>query len=222
MSPGGAPDGHVPASRRIGRRVDGFETADEDGGVPSHPDPDAARRLLGVAADSDLVEIRRAYRSLMRRHHPDATGSPDATRAAELAEAYAALVRPGPGTGAGPAGGVLAPRGRAPVPPPDGPPRATIVADGIISVEAPPDETFLRLLDVLEDLGEVTYRDRAAGDLGVLVHTAAGVPCAVAVSLEARSIDTLVLVDLEPLDPDAAVDVGDLLAQLAAGLAAGS
>lgn len=40
--------------------------------------PDEARQLLGVSADADAREIRRAYRRLARQHHPDAGGDPSA------------------------------------------------------------------------------------------------------------------------------------------------
>ena len=30
-----------------------------------------ARRILGVSANADSIEIRRAYRQLVKQHHPD-------------------------------------------------------------------------------------------------------------------------------------------------------
>jgi hypothetical protein len=47
--------------------------------APAMP-PDDARRLLGVARDASLADIRAAHRRLIARVHPDAGGS------AELAE----------------------------------------------------------------------------------------------------------------------------------------
>ena len=41
---------------------------------------DDARRLLGVAADADLEEIRAAHRRLIARVHPDAGGSEELAR----------------------------------------------------------------------------------------------------------------------------------------------
>jgi curved DNA-binding protein CbpA len=53
-------------------------------------------RVLGVARDASMPEIRRAYRRLARRHHPDqnpAADGPEHFRA--LAEAYEVLNDPG-------------------------------------------------------------------------------------------------------------------------------
>lgn len=36
-----------------------------------------ARRILGVSANSDSTEIRRAYRQLVKKHHPDVGGDPN-------------------------------------------------------------------------------------------------------------------------------------------------
>ncbi len=51
--------------------------------------------VLGVRADASVREIRRAYRRLARRHHPDLNPRPDGPeRFAELAHAYAMLSDP--------------------------------------------------------------------------------------------------------------------------------
>ena len=51
--------------------------------------------LLGVRIDASAREIRRAYRRLARRHHPDVNPRPDGDRRfAELAHAYAILNNP--------------------------------------------------------------------------------------------------------------------------------
>jgi curved DNA-binding protein CbpA len=52
-------------------------------------------RVLGVARDASTSEIRRAYRRLARRHHPDRNPGPDSPeRFQTLAEAYAVLGDP--------------------------------------------------------------------------------------------------------------------------------
>jgi curved DNA-binding protein CbpA len=51
--------------------------------------------LLGVSSDASAREIRRAYRRLVRQHHPDLNPLPDGpARFAELTEAYATLNDP--------------------------------------------------------------------------------------------------------------------------------
>ena len=51
--------------------------------------------ILGVARDASAPEIRRAYRRLVRQHHPDRNPEPDgAERFRTLAEAYAVLNDP--------------------------------------------------------------------------------------------------------------------------------
>ncbi len=47
---------------------------------------------LGVARDASTSEIRKAYRALARKHHPDVSSDPDAAaRFAAIAEAYEVL-----------------------------------------------------------------------------------------------------------------------------------
>jgi hypothetical protein len=50
--------------------------------------------VLGVSPDASQAEIRRAYLTLARRHHPDAGGNADDMR--RLNEAWAALSAPTP------------------------------------------------------------------------------------------------------------------------------
>lgn len=51
--------------------------------------------VLGVSRDASAREIRRAYRRLARRHHPDLNPRPDGSeRFAALADAYAILNDP--------------------------------------------------------------------------------------------------------------------------------
>jgi hypothetical protein len=171
-------------------------------------DLDEARAVLGVSPDASPDDLRHAYRALMRRHHPDvARNDPSATtRAAELTSAYALLT------------GHSSPElGGRPPPPPaaDPPPHTEVRADGAVIVEAPGNETFLRVLDALETIGDVTYRDRSAGYLQAIVHPADGPLCTMAVAIEPRSVDTLVLVSLDSMDGNAAPPIDPILHELA-------
>jgi hypothetical protein len=163
--------------------------------------------VLGVTADSSAEDVRRAYRALMRRHHPDiARNDPAATaRAAELTSAYALLAGHVPPE----------PARRSTPPPPDPPPHAQVRADGAIIVEAPGNETFLRVLDALETVGDVTYRDRSAGFLQAMYQPPGGPLCTMAVAIEPRSVDTLVLLALDPMDGSAVPPIEPLLHELA-------
>src|SRR5689334_10420065 len=57
-----------------------------------YADP-SALAVLGLAPGADRAAIDRAYRDLMKRHHPDMPGG-DASRAAEVNRAYRDLVSP--------------------------------------------------------------------------------------------------------------------------------
>lgn len=52
----------------------------------SDPEYRAALALLGVSADSPPATIKRAYRRLLSRHHPDKLGAADAVRLAAATE----------------------------------------------------------------------------------------------------------------------------------------
>lgn len=56
-----------------------------------------AARTLGVAPGSDAATVRRAFRRLALRHHPDAGG--DAATFRAVREAYDLLVEAAPSTG---------------------------------------------------------------------------------------------------------------------------
>ncbi len=60
---------------------------------PNGADP---HRVLGVARDATEDEIKRAYRALAKRHHPDA-GKGSVDRFLEIQAAYEALIGGGPG-----------------------------------------------------------------------------------------------------------------------------
>ena len=51
--------------------------------------------VLGIARDASLVEMKRAYRELVKLHHPDRNpGLDHEARFREIAEAYATLSNP--------------------------------------------------------------------------------------------------------------------------------
>ncbi len=116
--------------------------------------------LLGVAPDADENGVRRAYRALARRLHPDVNKAPDAAeRFAALAEAYTVLSDPdrrraydlsrhAPPSWGGSSGGI--------------PDAARQSRQGRYANTVPPAEPSLRGLDVEQDV-RLTLREAAFG-----------------------------------------------------------
>jgi hypothetical protein len=160
-------------------------------------DFDDALDLLGLDRSSDWAAVRGAYRASMRHAHPDvATG--DAVIARRLNEAFA-LLEP------------VFRRGEPAPPPPAPPPPARAAApraawgdeldvarvdDDALALVAPAEEVFLRLLDALHELGDVTYADPENGYLEALVCDGDGL---LAVSLQGRAEATEAFFTLESL-----------------------
>ena len=48
-------------------------------------------RVLGVAPDATFAEVKRAYRTLAKRHHPDAAGPADTERFLAIQQAYESI-----------------------------------------------------------------------------------------------------------------------------------
>ena len=169
-------------------------------------DLDAARRILDVGPDASADDVRRSYLGLIRRHHPDVAATPATIDAADLTEAFRVVH-------AALAGGVVADERRRPT--------IAVDVDGdTLSIELPPDETFLVLLDVLSTVGAVTYVDPEAGLIETMLELSSGTRCSLVASLQGRaahgSTDAFLTLD----DPHAA-DVGALAGELAE-LVAGS
>ncbi|MGN6692909.1 MAG: J domain-containing protein, partial [Aquihabitans sp.] len=57
--------------------------------------PAEAARILGVGVRASPDEVRIAYRSQIRTHHPDRAGSGSSDRAASITEAYRVLIERG-------------------------------------------------------------------------------------------------------------------------------
>ena len=96
-------------------------------------------KVLGIARDATLRQVKAAYRKLAKRHHPDACpGDPEAAaRFRDITDAYTRLVRPGTAPGLRPQSSPPAPR------PPD------ITALGRVPGRQPPagqvlEDTWLR------------------------------------------------------------------------------
>ena len=149
--------------------------------------------VLGVPRDASRPEIRRAYRRLARRHHPDVNPQREgAGRFAEVAHAYEVLIDPARRdhydsavADRQPAAGE--PRGARPSPP-AGRAGYSSARRGILELSAEEDEHLARLPLVLTDSrGGVIVLPAGVGhgdELGVL-HD--GHPVVLTVRVQAKS-----------------------------------
>lgn len=183
-----------------------------------------AARLLGVAPDAEPAEARRAFRTLIRRHHPDHAGTGAQAASARLIEAHRTLRHPAPrvdpGAGPGPGAGPPAPR-------PNASPPVDARADGdALVVRAEPEVVLARVVEAGHRLGEVTYLDRASGLLEVLLQVQDeddDRPAAVSLvaSLHGRAEAVEVFCTVERLDGHPAPPVAPLVTALAVALRGG-
>lgn len=170
--------------------------------------PAEAFSVLGVAPGSSWDDVRRAYRSLMRDHHPDRAGDTHAGAAALVTQAFAILEARRATGGFSPPSARTVPRSPAQPRPSSRPDRARsgaapsagtrssgaagsrstgassggpirLLADDTIGVDDSAEEAFLVLLEAANDAGEVTYVDP---DIG-LIETIVSFPGAPASSL---------------------------------------
>ncbi len=145
-------------------------------------DLDDALDSFGLDRAADWPAVRAAYRAAMRVAHPDV--SPDGADAARrLNEAFAVL-RP------------AYRRADARVTPVS---TARIEDDDFVLV-APAAEIFPRLLDVLHDIGDVTYADPDGCYLEALIADGAG---RLSIELRVRADATEALFTLEAASSDA-------------------
>ncbi|HEX2849385.1 MAG TPA: J domain-containing protein [Acidimicrobiales bacterium] len=150
-----------------------------------------ARRVLGVAADATPEEVRAAYRRLVRTHHPDIAGAQHTRVTADITLAYRTL-RGGAAPGEEPDDdtGVDAARATDGASPAvdeacDG--RVVRVDDDSFAIALPPDEAFLRILDLGHRLGEVTYVDPDGGLLETIVQFDDGSTCSAVFTTQGRA-----------------------------------
>jgi hypothetical protein len=170
-----------------------------------------ARAVLGVAAHADRDAVRAAYRRLIREAHPDLVGAHRGPEAARLNEAYAVLVR------------ARAPR-RAPQAPQrpataaathPGQSRPGPLPDGTtLRLPWPPAESFVRVVDAAQALGEVTYVDRSCAILEVVVDLE-GEACSLLCTLAPAGDGTDVECSIEALERVATLPAAGVTSALA-------
>ncbi len=181
---------------------------------------DEARRILGLSptADIDVEIVRSSYRRLVRTAHPDVSARPDAAdRTAALTVAYRVLtqaITTGAPTRTAPSSSGTAARAAAPprpgaapppqptrpAPPPEPRIQVALIDDDSIAIAAPADEALMLLLDTAHSLGEISYLDRTAGLVEVIVEFVEAPTSSVLFSLQGRANGTTELFcTVEPL-----------------------
>lgn len=167
-----------------------------------------AAELLRVSIDAQPEAIRDAYRGRIRTEHPDVAGTQATARAARLNEAYDLLRQP------------LVDRPRASVtsrpatfhPAADPEPHRAAIATDVIKLidddtvgfTFPADEVFPLLVDVADDIGEISYVDANCGILETIVAFEGEPVCSVLLSLQGRSDQVEAFCTIEALDGSAA------------------
>jgi len=153
-----------------------------------------ALALLGLApSTTDPAVVRAAYLAAIRQAHPDVNEAANATTAsARLTVAYTVITRALADGQTGPAD--------PPTPEPDpGPDRrpapepvvitvdVQVIADDTIEVAAPPDLAFAWLVQTGHVVGDVTFLDRSAALLQILVSFVDEPVCQMIFDLQGRA-----------------------------------
>lgn len=178
--------------------------------------PNEAYRVLGLAPGADPVDVRHAYRQLIRAVHPDHHGPGTAEATATLNEAFRVLRTSVGATASGVESSPPSGRSDPPAPPPaPGTPMSVAVLrpDGdSLSVAAPADDVFLWIRSALGRVGQITYVDADAGLVEAVVAEASGNQTSVVVSLQGRGDGTTeAFCTAERLSGSAAVDLARIV-----------
>lgn len=181
-----------------------------------------ALEVLGVSATDEWVVVRNAYRARIRAVHPDIAGPEGAERSIRLNTAYRTLsLARRDGTLSAAAERAAAPERPAPRRPPSRPSRP--VADDIriaggdtLILSSTPAETFRRLVEATNQLGEISYVDRSSAIFEAVLVLEDGHHASFVVSLQWRAHDATceAFCTLEALDRAEHLDVSGVLEQL--------
>lgn len=186
-----------------------------------------ARSVLGVSAADEWTTVRDAYRTAVRATHPDLVGESGVERTVQVNAAYRTLA-------------IARREGRldavehssttgrtAPVPRPSRRPRSSIssqIAEDVhliggdtVVLSSTPSETFRRLVEATNALGEISYIDRSSAIFEAVLQLQDGTHASFVVSLQWRSHDSTceAFCTLEALDRAESLDASGVLEQLA-------
>lgn len=188
-----------------------------------------ARSVLGVTASDEWDTVKRAYRDLIRGVHPDIAGAGGVDSSVRLNDAYRTLslarregrlgtVEPDPSrpdrSGPDRSGPRPAPEAMTGV---GVPADLRIVGGDTLVMSSTPGETFRRLVEGVNALGEISYVDRSSSIFEAVLRLEDGTPASFVVSLQWRAHDATceAFCTLEALDRAEHLDVGGVLEQLA-------
>lgn len=193
--------------------------------------PDEARALLGLDATASIDAAVERHRRLQRVHHPDLRGGSDresTERSARLNEALSVLRREAASTAPSPPRTAT----RATTDAPRAAARPAHIVDheeldvtrrgDSLFLTAPPDETFVRLLDVGAGLGGIGHVDRRLGLLEVLVRFEGGPTCSVLLTLQGHAFGTEVCCEMESIEAAPTPPIDPVLVALEHDLRAAS
>lgn len=166
--------------------------------------------MLGVAPGAPPEVVRRAFLRRVRAHHPDVTDEPAgaADRTATIISAYRVLreLPPEPG------------RGAPTAPPPPGPGTVEVITDEAVWVGVEAASIGRALLDVADEIGEVSYVDGSGGIVQLTVRPGSGPTCWWTISIHPRPGGAVLVATLESIEARPAPDAGPLTATLAEAL----
>ena len=158
--------------------------------------------VLGLTPGAAWIEVRAAYRGLIREHHPDRAGVAATDRAAEITEAYSVLEATWDDPPPAPA--PTAPETPAAPPAPEWSGATVEVLGDTIAFDTAPDEAFLLLLDAAHDIGEVSFLDPSIGLVEAVVKFAGTPACSLVITLQGRHDHVEAFCTLESLEGAAA------------------
>lgn len=150
-----------------------------------------AARILGVTTTASSDQIRQAFLTRIRQHHPDVAGGDD-HRAVEVIEAYRSLLAEGR-TPAAPASGMHQQQLVVAV-------KVQRLDEDSVAVTAPMDETYGLLLEAAHDVGEITYLDRSGPIVEVLCSFVGEPATSLMLTLQGRSSFTEVFCTVESIE----------------------
>jgi hypothetical protein len=152
---------------------------------------DDAFALLGVAANADAADIRTAFRARVVVLHPDQAGAASTDDTRLLLDAYRmalaqAVVQDALTNATVPIESSLA-DSAAVDPEPHGNQSVWLIDRDTIALACSHEEAFVRVLDVGQSLGAITYLDRQGDLIEVLLRTNLGDTVSLVISFQGRN-----------------------------------